>query len=119
MQTRLTENFGVGVTDFALNPVCLSRAGDPQALPTVTNPAQCAARGFVANPDFNPVFIPLDLTRGGSLLQFAGSGNVNEYAFYLQDTVTVGNATLNAGVRASRYDGVGGVKDTQAEPRVG
>ena len=65
----------------------------------------------MANPDFNPVFLPLDLTRGGSTLQFAGAGNVNEYAFYVQDTMTVGNATLNAGVRVSRYDGVSGVKE--------
>jgi len=119
MQTHLTENFGVGLTDFTFNPVCLNATGDPQALPTVKNPAQCAGRGFVANPGFNPVFLPLDLTRGGSLLQFAGTGNVNEYAFYLQDTMTVGNASLNFGLRASRYDGVGGVKDTQPEPRMG
>lgn len=118
MQTRLQENFSVGITDFTFNPVCLNRAGDPQALPTVKTPTGCAARGFVPNPDFNPVFLPLDLTRGGSLLPFAGTGNVNEYAFYVQDTMTVGDLTLNGGVRLDHYDGTT-VKDTQAEPRIG
>jgi hypothetical protein len=118
MQTRLTENFAVGITDFTFNPLCLNKAGDPQELPTVKTTAQCASRGFVANPDFNPVFLPLDLTRGGALLQFAGTGNVNEYAFYIQDTMTVGNASLNLGTRLSRYDGVN-VKNTQLEPRMG
>src|SRR5262249_25910737 len=103
MQTRLQESFGLGITDFTFNPVCLNGAGDPQALPTLVNPAQCGARGFVANPDFNPNLLSLDLTRGGSPFQFASTGNVNEFAVYLQDTITVGHLTLNPGVRATRY----------------
>jgi outer membrane receptor protein involved in Fe transport len=61
----------------------------------------------------------LDLTRGGSLLQFAAAGNVNEYAAYVQDAITIGHLTLNPGLRIDRYDGVGRIKDTQGEPRVG
>jgi len=119
MQTRLQESFGLGITDFAFNPICVNDAGDPQGLPGVTNPAQCATRGFAVNPDFNPGLLPLDLTRGGSLFQFAAAGNVNQYAAYIQDAITIGRLTLNPGLRVDRYDGVGSIKDTQAEPRIG
>jgi hypothetical protein len=120
-QTRLKENFNLGITDFTFNPVCLDAAGNPLLLPTVSNPAVCALRGagFTANPGFNPDLLALDLTRGGSPFQFAGTGNVNEYAGYVQDTMTVGNLTLNVGVRETRYDAVGLIQDTQAEPRAG
>src|SRR6266850_1720975 len=108
MQTRLTEAFGLGLTDPLLNPVCVNAAGEGQELPTVTNPANCArsGAGFRANPGFLPGLLPLDLTRGGSLFQFAANGNVNEYAAYIQDSITVGNLTLNPGLRIDRYDGV-------------
>jgi outer membrane receptor protein involved in Fe transport len=88
-------------------------------LPTVATTAGCAPRGFVANPDFNPDLLPLDLTRGGSLFQFGSAGNVNQYAAYIQDAITFGKLTLNPGLRIDHYDGVGVVKDTQAEPRFG
>jgi hypothetical protein len=119
MQTRLSEDFGLGITDFAFNPVCLNGAGDPQALPTVQSTTQCAPRGFVPNPDFNDALLPLDLTRGGTLFQFAATGNVNEYSAYIQDAITIGKLTLNPGLRVDRYDGLGIIKDTQAEPRFG
>jgi hypothetical protein len=119
MQTRLGENFGIGITDFTLNPVCLNGAGDPQELPTVKNPAQCAGRGFVANPDFNSDLLPLDLTRGGSIFNFASTGNVNEYAGYIQDTMTIGNLSVNVGLREDHYSGGNGITDTQGEPRAG
>src|SRR5207244_1303881 len=56
MQTRLTEAFGLGLTDPLLNPVCVNAAGEGQELPTVTNPANCArsGAGFRANPGFLP-----------------------------------------------------------------
>jgi hypothetical protein len=119
MQTRLREDFGLGITDFAFNPVCLDSSGEPQLLPGVTNPAQCAGSGFVANSGFNPTLLPLDLTRGGSPFQFASTGNVNEFAVYLQDTMTMGHLTVNAGVRATHYSALGTIEDTQAEPRMG
>jgi hypothetical protein len=119
MQTHLQENFGLGITDFAFNPVCLNATGDPQLLSGTTDPAQCAGRGFVANPDFNPRLSALDLTRGGSVFQFAAAGNVNEYAAYIQDAVSAGGLTLNPGLRVDRYDGVGTIRDTQVEPRLG
>ncbi len=119
MQTHLQESFNLGITDYTFNPVCVNGAGNPQALPAIKNPAQCAARGFVPNPDFNPGLLGLDLTRGGSLFRFGAAGSVNEYAAYIQDALTIGHLTLNPGLRIDRYDGVGGIQDTQAEPRVG
>jgi hypothetical protein len=86
-QTRLQENFNLGITDFAFNPV--------------------------------PGLLPLDLTRGGSLFQFAASGSVNQQAAYVQDAITIGHLTLNPGLRIDRYDGVGNVQDTQVQPRLG
>lgn len=107
MQTRLNENFTLGITDFTFNPVCLNRTGDPQALPTVKIPAQCAVLGFLANPDLQPGLVPFDFTRGGRAFQFAGTGNVNEYAAYVQDSMTINKLTLNLGLRLDRYDGIG------------
>jgi outer membrane cobalamin receptor len=118
MQTRLKEDFNIGITDFTFNPVCTDQSGNALLLPSVTNPANCPS-GSAGNPNFNPDLLPLDLTRGGSLFQFAGTGNVNEYAGYVQDTVTVNNLTINAGVRFDRYDAFGTIKDSQAEPRSG
>jgi hypothetical protein len=118
MQTRLNENFNIGITDFTYNPVCTDAAGNPLLLPAVTNPAQCPPSS-IANPNFNPALLPLDLTRGGSRFRFAGTGNVNEYAGYVQDAVTVKSLTLNLGLRVDRYNAFGTIKATQAEPRTG
>jgi Carboxypeptidase regulatory-like domain len=81
MQTRLNENFNLGIAD--------------------------------------PSVLPPGLTGGGSPFQFAGTGNVNEYAAYVQDTITIRSLTLNLGLRADRYDAFGMIKDSQAEPRAG
>jgi hypothetical protein len=87
-------------------------------LPSLKNPALCPS-STVANPNFNPDLLPLDLSRGGSQFQFTGTGNVDEYAGYIQDTATFGNLTLNVGIRGSRYNAFGTIKDSQAEPRTG
>ena len=118
MQTRLKEDFNIGITDFTFNPVCVDAAGKALLLPAVRNPAQCPSVA-VPNPDFNPDLLPLDLTRGGSQFRFLGTGNVNEFAAYIQDTLTLGGLTLNVGVRGGRYDAFDTVKDSKAEPRVG
>jgi hypothetical protein len=44
---------------------------------------------------------------------------VNEYAAYVQDTITIRSLTLNLGLRADRYNAFGTIKDSQAEPRAG
>jgi outer membrane cobalamin receptor len=93
MQTRLNESFALGITDPTFNPV--------------------------GSPGFNPDLLPLDLTRGGSEFRFAGTGNVNEYAGYIQDIVTTGSLTVNLGIRLDRYNAFGTIKAFQGEPRTG
>jgi hypothetical protein len=67
--------------------------------------------------DGQPGLIPYDLTAGGSPFQFTGKTNVNEYALYIQDTITLGHLTFTPGLRIDRYDGLS--KATAAEPRLG
>ncbi len=118
-QTRLLENFQIGITNPDYNPVCLNSEGDPLALPTVTNPNDCAAAqsGAVPNPNLLPGLVPYDLTRGGSLLNFHATHNINEYAFYIQDTITLGHLTIDAGLREDQYNGVTSANGVQ--PRLG
>jgi hypothetical protein len=117
MQTRLSESFGFGVTDPAFNAVCVDSAGTPQGLPAVTNPLQCAGLGLASNPGLQPGLLPFDLTRGGSLFRFNGTGNVNEFAFYAQDSITWRGLNVIGGVRVDRYDGIGSA--TGVQPRIG
>ena len=88
MQTRLREQFSMGITD-----------------PNFVDPQQ------------EPGLIPFDLTRGGSLFHFAGRANVNEYAFYAQDSLTLGHLTLTPGFRIDQYNGLS--EGTGIEPRIG
>jgi hypothetical protein len=117
MQTRLGENFNLGITDPFFNPVCLDSAGNPLALPNVTNPAACATLGFQPNPGLSPGLIPFDLTRGGSLFDFSARKNINEFAFYAQDAITIRGLTISPGLRVDRYIGL--TKATGVEPRIG
>jgi len=117
MSTRLRENFTLGITDVTFNAPCNDANGNGQATPGVTSPTACAGLGLTPNPNFGPGLLPFDLTRGGSLFQFAASGNVNEYAAYVQDTWTIGSLTLSPGLRVDRYAGL--TKDSAGEPRVG
>lgn len=117
MQTRLNENFSLGITDPAYNPVCLASNGNPLALPSVTNPSACAGLGYMANPNLLSGLVPFDLTRGGSLFHFHGAANINEQAVYAQDALTVKNLTLNLGLRFDNYDGIS--SDNLLEPRFG
>ena len=76
--------------------------------------------GFgITDPNFNlvPALIPFDLTRGGSLFNFHGAGNINQFAVYAQDAITVGHFLFNVGFRADRYAGLS--TNNGAEPRVG
>ncbi|HWQ54196.1 MAG TPA: TonB-dependent receptor [Bryobacteraceae bacterium] len=117
MQTRLDENFSFGITDPAYNAVCLDNTGDPQRLPTIADPGMCAGAGFVPNPALLPGLPPYDLTRGGKLFRFTGSTNVNEYAFYVQDSLSFGNLTIHPGLRVDSYHGI--ITDSSAQPRIG
>ena len=117
MQYRLIETFGLGITDPAFNPVCLTASGTPVTTPTPTNPNACAALGYISNPNLSPGLVPYDLSRGGSLFHFHGSADINEEAIYVQDQITIKNLTLNPGLRFDNYDGI--PTDKLVEPRFG
>src|ERR1700730_1620450 len=125
-QTRLLENFQFGITDPTFNDPCINPDGSPVGDPTLTSPGQCAAAGVepntADNPDvtgtpFSPALLRFDLTRNGRLLTFHATQNINQYAFYVQDGITLGNLQFNIGFRIDRYDGL--VSKTGPQPRAG
>jgi hypothetical protein len=107
-QTRLLENFQFAITNADYNPVCLDSAGNPLLLPGVTNPDDCSASNptYVPNPGLLPGIVPYDLTRGGAPFNFHATHNVNEYAFYVQDNITLGHLTIDVGLRDDQYNGL-------------
>jgi Carboxypeptidase regulatory-like domain len=90
-QTFLNENDSLGIVD-----------------PTFNDPA---------NPNYNPVLAPYDLTRGGGLFTFRGHTDVKELALYARDSITKGNWSFNLGLRGDFYNGL--VTHREAEPRLG
>ena len=116
-QTRLLENFQFGVTDPTFNSPCVGADGAPVAETTLTNPAQCAGAGFQQNPGFSTGISPFDMTRGGSLFTFHATDNIDQYAFYVNDSITAGKFVFNLGFRFDRYDGL--VAATSPQPRLG
>jgi hypothetical protein len=72
--------------------------------------------GYV-DPATEPGLVPYDLTEGGHYLTFVGGANIDEYAWYAQDSITVGNLTLNGGLRVDVYHGLSHA--TGVEPRGG
>jgi len=127
-QTFLNENDQLGIIDPTYNAPCLNGSGVP--VNGFTNPGQCAGAGYFPNtpanpvatgsayyPYFNPVLLPYDLTRGGTLYPFYGHTDVKELAMYVQDTITVKNWAFNLGIRGDFYNGL--TTANQAEPRVG
>jgi hypothetical protein len=117
-QTRLLENFSLGITNPDLNPVCLGPGGVPEGLPGVTNPAACAAVNstYYANPNLLPGLVPYDLTRGGTFFLYHGMNNITQAAFYATDQITLGALVINIGLRLDRYDGL--VSKTDPQPRL-
>ena len=124
-QTRLLENFQFGITDPTFNSPCIFPNGAGVGVPSLVNPSQCAAAGYqpntTGNPNtqtpFSPALLPYDLTRGGSLFFFHGAGNINQYAVYFQDEITLGRFLFTLGLRGDTYNGL---SDKSApEPRVG
>ena len=105
MQTRLDETFRLGVTDPAYNAPCLDPSSKTAA-PGFESPAQCPTVGLQPNVDFLGGLLPYDLTRGGQPYQFAGRANINQLALFGQDSITLGNLTLNIGLRFDRYHGL-------------
>ena len=99
----LNEHFNLGITDPTFNPPC----NDPSEAPP------CTVSG--SNPNNLPGLAPFDLTRGGSPLDFNGHTDIKETSMYLQDTINLGNWSLNLGIRGDVYRGLS--SDSQAEPR--
>ena len=146
-QTFLTEKDSLGIVDPTLNAPCLTISTETPAIGPagVTSPTQCAALGFAPNdttnlnapanpanpnfnpsfasqyPLFNPVLLPFDLTRGGTLFRTASSfplhTDVKELAIYVQDTITWKDWSFNLGIRADKYNSL--TTAGQAEPRLG
>jgi hypothetical protein len=127
-QWFLNENDQLGIIDPTFNAPCLNSSGVP--VNGFTNPSQCASAGYQPNiasnpnvvpstlyPLFNPVLLPYDLTRGGTLFPFVGHTDVKELAMYVQDTITVKSWAFNLGIRGDFYNGL--TTANQAEPRVG
>ncbi len=116
-QTRLAENFGVGITDPLFNAVCVNTGGDPVIAAGIRNPGGCGGAGYLPNPDVSLGLIPFDLSRGGTPFLFHGRANINQENVYAQDQVTIKNLTLNLGLRFDNYDGLS--TDHLLQPRVG
>jgi hypothetical protein len=89
--TKLSENFGLGITD-----------------PEFNSPS---------TPDYDPALRPFDLTRGGRQFAFNAEATIKQQAVYIQDDIKAGNATFKLGLRLDHYDGL--TTDTLAQPRLG
>jgi len=116
-QTRLIESFDFGITDPTFNAVCNDQGGNPITDSSVTDPNTCEALGYAANSNLQPGLIPFDLSRGGAQFQYRATHNINQYAFYAQDSISFGNLQLNVGLRGDMYYGL--TSASAAEPRVG
>jgi hypothetical protein len=118
--TFLSEHDRFGIVDPTLNAVCFNADGSPDTDPTVTDPGQCGGvqnPGGSANPDFNGLLLPVDLTRGGGLFPFNAHTDIKLFSAYVQDAINVGNWTFNLGLRGDVYNGF--VSHSEAEPRLG
>lgn len=116
-QTRLHEAFHFGITDPGFNPVCVDNDGNAAGPSTLLDPAGCGTLGLTANDGFQPGLLPYDLTRGGKLFGFDAARNINQFAVYAQDSLSLGNLQINGGVRFDRYEGI--TTTTGFEPRLG
>jgi Carboxypeptidase regulatory-like domain len=116
-QTRLNEQFGFGITDPTFNAVCNDASGNPVTTPDIINPNSCAPLGYTVNPSLQPGLIPFDLSRNGQLFEYNARHNINQYAFYGQDAITLGNFLLSLGLRGDMYYGL--TSGSQPEPRAG
>ena len=67
--------------------------------------------------DESPSLRPYDLTRGGKLFSYHATANINQYAFFAQDSFTKGNFQFHAGLRIDVYDGL--LTKTEPQPRLG
>ncbi len=121
MHTLLSEAFNLGLTDAIFNAPCLygsgGNAGQPVPAPAPTNPTLCSSYGYQPNPGFQPGLLAFDLTRSGSLFDFAGRTDIKQEAIYAQDSIAIRQFTVMLGLRADNYNGLS--RRANVEPRVG
>ena len=115
--TPLSEFFTTGLTDPGFNSPCVDANGVPVANPSLTNPTQCGAAGYVPNTAYQPALLRYDLTRGGTLFAFRGNATIYEGSAYAQDSIKFGPLTLNLGLRYDNYAGLTSASGLQ--PRTG
>jgi hypothetical protein len=113
-QTFLHESDNLGIVDptYSFSAPCLDTSGNPAA--GYTSPCP---NGTTANPSYNSVLAPYDLTRGGGLYSYSGRADVKELGLYIEDQIKAGNWLFNLGLRGDVYNGL--TSATQAQPRVG
>jgi hypothetical protein len=70
-----------------------------------------------ASPGFLPGLLQFDLTRGGRLFAFRGHTDIKQEALFAQDALTLGNLTLNLGLRFDNYVGLS--RGHSLQPRLG
>ena len=115
--TFLRENDSIGLVDpaYPLSAPCIdATSGNP--LPGYSDPAQCTG-AVIANPNYQAVLAPYDITRGGAYYHYAGQTDVKILGLFVQDQIKLGNWTANLGIRGDLYNGLTIAR--QAEPRVG
>ena len=115
--TPLSEAFNTGLTDPAFNSPCVDSNGVPVPDPSLTSTSQCVAAGYAENSAFQPALLAYDLTRGGTLFHFRGAATIYEESAYLEDSIKLGQFSLNLGLRYDNYDGLS--KDSGLQPRTG
>jgi len=138
-QTFLNENEPIGIVDPSYNAPCITNVYGtsavniypwvaapgltPAACPGVTGTLQANiasnpnAPGNALYPYYSMTLAPYDLTRGGVSYVFSGHTDIKELALYVRDNITVGNWSLNLGLRGDLYNGI--TSGNQVEPRVG
>lgn len=95
---------------------------DPTFLPSLTDteghPCQNPVTGTLLGAPCTTL-APYDLTQagGGRYYFYRGHTDVRELSFYLQDTITKNNWSLNLGLRGDIYNGI--TSASQIEPRLG
>ncbi len=104
-QTFLDEQDNLGIVDNGLLPSLTDANGNP-----------CFANGVALDSPCTDL-LPFDLTRGGGLFAFRGHTDVKQLALYAQDQITMGNWSLNAGLRSDFYNGL--TTHKELEPRLG
>jgi len=118
-QTRLLENFSLGITNPLFNPVCLNDSGQGLALPEITDPSMCSGvnPSYVPNPSLLAGLVPYDLTRGGNYFLFHGADNISQYAAYFADEIRLKHLVINVGMREDQYSGI--ISKNGIQPRLG